>query len=79
MALESEGRSQKIASDRQLGEDVESINSKRRSRSNSLAIVDGSRSLSLSVFKPVSSQLIEPQDTFATSISPKIWSKNVYD
>lgn len=47
--------------------------------SNSLAIVDGRRPLSLSVFEPVSSQLIERQDTFAASIYPKIWSKNKYD
>ena len=79
MRLEPEGRSRKTASDCQLEEDVESRDSKRRMESNSLVIDNGRRPLSLSVFKPVSSQLIEQQDTFATSIYPRLWSKNEYD
>lgn len=70
---ETEGRSRKIASNRQLDEGIESRDSNRRMERNSLGIVDGRRPLSLSVFKPVSGQLIEQQDTFVTSIYPKLW------
>lgn len=68
-----EGRSRKIAANRHLGEGIESRDSNGRMERNSLGVVGGRRPLSLSVFKPVSGQLIERQDAFVRSIYPKLW------